>query len=155
MMRSKAFTPLPLALALLASAACSRSTTEADSTSIVTLSSGTSFGMCMGYCRTELVIDSMTATFTESSWPVSGLPPKTQTLTLTQVEWQRLRSRVDVSAITRMAGVHGCPDCADGGAEWIELRTAETTARVTFEFGSVLEPIAALQAEIRALRERF
>ena len=62
---------------------------------------------------------------------------------------------VDVAAITRLEGVHGCPDCADGGAEWIEIDTGSGPIRVTFEFGDTLPGIGPLQAEIRALRERF
>jgi hypothetical protein len=52
-------------------------------------------------------------------------------------------------------GVHGCPDCADGGAEWVQVRASGDSIRATFEYGATLEPIAALQAEIRALRARF
>lgn len=146
--------PLLLSGLLLASVACSKSTTEAEGPAFSGLASGTSFGMCAGYCRTELRIDSTAVTFIETS-QVQQLPPRTQSLVLTTSEWQRIRSAVDAAALSRMAGVHGCPDCADGGAEWIEIRTAEATVRVTFEYGKVLDPISALQTEIRALRERF
>jgi hypothetical protein len=61
---------------------------------------------------------------------------------------------VDTAAFRELEGVHGCPDCADGGAEWIQVETADPM-RVTFEYGVDLDGIEDLQAEIRELRGRF
>ena len=33
-----------------------------------------------------------------------------------------------------MDEIIGCPDCADGGAEWIEITSGETSHKVTFEY---------------------
>lgn len=118
------------------------------------LRSGTSFGMCGGYCVTELVIDSMGVTLTETS-QVQDLPPRTRTLPLSDADWERLAAVVDTAAIRGLAGVHGCPDCADGGAEWIQLGPASEAVRVTFEFGHMVEGIEPLQALVRELRGRF
>ena len=117
------------------------------------LTSGTSFGMCGGYCVTELRIDSVSVTLTETS-QVMDLPARVRTLPLSPAEWNRLQARVDTAAFRELEGIHGCPDCADGGAEWIQLETDEPI-RVTFEYGAVLEGIAELQDEIRDLRARF
>lgn len=117
------------------------------------LTSGTSFGMCGGYCVTELRVDSISITLTETS-QVTDLPPRVRTLPLSPSEWERLQGRVDTAAFRALEGVHGCPDCADGGAEWIQLETDEPI-RVTFEYGAELEGITALQAEVRELRGRF
>jgi hypothetical protein len=145
-----------LAGLLLATLACYGSATETESADFSRLSSGTSFGMCAGYCRTELLIDSTSATLTETSWDhPERLPPRITSLELNAAEWQRIRRQVNPAALTRLAGVHGCPDCADGGAEWIELRTDQALVRVTFEYGQVLNEISGLQAEIRALRGRL
>jgi hypothetical protein len=121
------------------------------------LTSGTSFGMCVGYCRTELEIDSLTITLTEVSGGrgVEPLPDRTRTLPLTLTEWKRVRSLVDAAAIKRLEGVHGCPDCADGGAEWIQIGAGTDSVRVTFQYGATLAGIAPLQVEIRTLRDRF
>jgi hypothetical protein len=70
-------------------------------------------------------------------------------------DWRRIRALVDPAALKRLEGVHGCPDCADGGAEWIQLGAGNDSVRVTFEYGATLAGIAPLQAEIRALRDRF
>jgi hypothetical protein len=111
----------------------------------IEITSGTSFGMCAGYCVTELRIDRTSVTLTEDSQR-QDIP--------TRSEWNRLQSLVDTAAFRRLEGVHGCPDCADGGAEWIQIETAEPV-RVTFEYGTELDGIDELQAEIRELRSRF
>lgn len=119
------------------------------------VSSGTSFGFCFGYCFTELVLEPGSARLTESSRDVAAYPTKTRSRALTAEEWSRIRGLADPSVMATVAGVHGCPDCADGGAEWVEVRTARDSIRATFEYGRDLEPIAALQAEVRALREQL
>jgi hypothetical protein len=144
-------------------AGCTTSGTDAEilqggsqSLQELELSSGTSFGECLGYCRTELSIDSLSLTLTEvpQGWPPT-LPTRTRTLPLTLADWKRVRALVDATALKRLEGVHGCPDCADGGAEWIEIGTRTGAVRVTFEYGAELAGIRPLQVEIRALRDRF
>ena len=144
-----------LAVLLVAVAACS-DPIDTESANVLGLRSGTSFGMCAGYCVTELIVEEASVRFNETAWPtLSNLPPRSRTVALTQEERAHLQSLIDVTELERLEGVHGCPDCADGGAEWIELRTTDDTIRVTFEFGRELAPIAELQAAIRAQRERF
>jgi hypothetical protein len=138
--------------ALIAMSACSEPTEPAN---VLELSSGTSFGECVGYCITELIVAGSTARFVESAHASQALPPRTRTLTLSGEEAERLYHAVDVAEMKHVEGVHGCPDCADGGAEWIQLRTPEDTIRVTFELGRTVRQIAELQTEIRRLRARF
>jgi hypothetical protein len=40
--------------------------------------------------------------------------------------------------------VIGCPDCADGGGEWIEVSVAGESHRVTFDNGANIEAIQPL-----------
>jgi hypothetical protein len=145
-----------LACLFLNGASCASYTTDAaalDGPFVV--AGGTSFGMCGGYCTTELTVDGTLVRFRESSMDTQRYPTRTRTLQLTQAEWDRIRTHADRATVTSVAGVHGCPDCADGGAEWVEIRTASDSVRVTFEYGRVLAPIASLQEELRALRRRF
>jgi len=139
---------------LIALAACS-GPTDSDP-NVLELSSGTSFGMCAGYCVTELVVEDSVVRLTERGWPSFNLQPRVRTLDLSPAEAERIRRLIDVGDFASLEGTHGCPDCADGGAEWIQIRTEEgQTVRVTFEYGDVLEPIAELQAAIRTQRQRF
>jgi hypothetical protein len=149
--------PVQIFAALLTAvlAACSQPTDESLAPGVVELTSGTSFGMCAGYCLTELVIESQAVRFTERSHPIAPLPERTRTLPLSPDDAEQISALVDVAEIERLEGVHGCPDCADGGAEWIQIRTSDGTVRVTFEYGAVLPGIAQLQAALRAQRERF
>jgi hypothetical protein len=112
--------------------------------------SGTSFGMCAGYCSTRLVVDDARATLIETAWR-SELPDRTRTVELTAAERSRFYAAADTAAVHRLAGVHGCPDCADGGAEWITVGRST----VKFDFGKELAGLVPLQREIRALRARF
>jgi len=148
-------------------AACSESASEPDaavtehtvfdrsSVHPLGLASGTSFGMCLGHCMTELVVDSTTVWFIETSRDERTHPTRVRSIPLPLSEWTRLRGLVDPTVFTGLAGVHGCPDCADGGAEWIQIQSPAGPVRVTFEHGAVLSPIAGLQEEIRELRARF
>lgn len=106
-----------------------------------------------GYCITELRVDSVSITLTEDSH-TAELPTRVRTLPLERSEWVRLQTLVDTAAVRRLEGVHGCPDCADGGAEWIEIDGGEPV-RVTFEYGAELAGIDELQQAIRDLRSRF
>ena len=144
-----------LSALLLAAVACADPVAEREDAAVLSLRSGTSFGMCAGYCLTELIVEDATARFVETAWPTTSLPSKTRTRTLSQEEQNQLRSLIDLAELEQLEGVHGCPDCADGGAEWIELRTGDDTIRVTFEFGRDLAPIEDLQSAIRALRSSF
>ena len=119
----------------------------------VEITSGTSFGMCAGYCVTALRIAGPSVELTEESWRME-LPPRTETLPLERPTWERLMALVDTAVFRELEGVHGCPDCADGGAEWIEIGTADPV-RITFEYGAELDGIAELQKMIRELRSRF
>ena len=48
-----------------------------------------------------------------------------------------------------------CPDCADGGAEWIQIQTTDTLKKVLFEYGDSLVAIQPLLDKMRSLREQY
>jgi hypothetical protein len=120
-----------------------------------TLSHGTSFGMCLGHCIVVMDITGATVTITESSHFPATYPTRSSSTTLSPNEAARLERLARQAGLQSVAGVHGCPDCADGGAEWVEVRAPGDTVRATFEYGRVLTPIAELQTELRALRSRL
>jgi hypothetical protein len=140
---------------LLILAACAVSPAEPGTDGSLEVSRGTSFGMCLGYCETELVLAGATATLTERSRDPKRYPTRERSIELTAKEWKRIRAMADRRALRIVEGVHGCPDCADGGAEWVEIRTAKESIRATFDHGRTLGPIADLQAALRAVRLQF
>jgi hypothetical protein len=126
-----------------------------DSSALV-IRSGTSFGECMGYCRTMLEVDSLDLVFSEFGWgDTVRYPTKRQSGKLTASERQCLMSSVNIDEFMKLDTVIGCPDCADGGAEWIEIERKGVTRRVTFEYGHSIPAIQNMLDRIRLLREDF
>ena len=127
-----------------------------ETTSPFIIRSGTSFGECGGYCRTMLEVDSLDASFSEYSWgDTVHFPTKHQSAKLTPGDLQCLMSAVDSAAFMKLDSVIGCPDCADGGAEWIEIEGKGIRKRITFEFGHSVDAIQHLIDKVRLLRANF
>ena len=118
------------------------------------LRSGTSFGMCLGYCTTELTVTPDEIRLVERSRD-PALPERTRRLPLDGEEWEAILSEAGSAPLEGLPEVFGCPDCADGGAEWIEVERDGERRRVTFEHGATVEPIQPLIEKARELRERF
>lgn len=130
------------------------SKTEAEESTII-IRSGTSFGECMGYCRTELHLNASSVVFLEKGWRSTMYPDKRQERTMSRAQWDQLIALIDFSVLAQMQDVYGCPDCADGGAEWIEIEQGDQYKKVTFEYGDTLNPIAQLTQEVRRIRNQF
>jgi hypothetical protein len=120
-----------------------------------TIKSGTSFGKCLGYCRKELEITATGMTLTRSGWNTKEYPPMSVWQEISRDEWQRLVQLIDQKMIAQIEDIYGCPDCADGGAEWIEVIQGDFSKKVTFEFGTTLEPIQPLLDEVRQIRAQL
>jgi hypothetical protein len=50
--------------------------------------------------------------------------------------------------------VFGCPDCADAGAESVEVFGLDWSKRVTFDHGAPMPELQPLLGRVRALRGR-
>ncbi len=137
-------------------AACTPSEAEIDTLTAEArvIRWGTSFGMCAGYCREELEIGGSVLRLTRRSWSPTQ-PEQVAEQPFSSDAWRTLRERMDAARIDRLQDVYGCPDCADGGAEWVELENGDSKKRVTFEFGSGPSPLQSVLTELRALRQRF
>ena len=51
--------------------------------------------------------------------------------------------------------VIGCPDCTDGGVEWIEITTSELSHKVTFEYFNEPEETQNYIDDLRDLMEQY
>lgn len=142
----------PLCLLLIA-AGCS--TTPAETVNTQAIRWGSSFGMCLGYCTEVLEATPAQLRLTRSSRQPAEYPTRTIERPITAAEWQSLRDRLEDVAFHRLSETYGCPDCADGGAEWVEVDDAAVERRVTFEYGDSPGEIAELVASLRALRQTF
>lgn len=113
------------------------------------LNYGTSFGECIGFCKHEVTLKTNKATF-----KCYSVYPTLQTLTSTDsIKGSAVDSiySLDTNSFFNLPETIGCPDCADGGAEWLEVElTNGTKHKVTFEYQN--EP-ASIKNQILKLRE--
>ncbi len=146
--------PLVALLALLVVPGCGSEPAGLDSDQ-AELRWGSSFGMCGGYCRRELEISRGGMRLTTSSWDPAHYPTKVEERPLPAGAWDALDAALRQSQLERLDSVYGCPDCADGGAEWVELAAPDLKKRVAFEYGKAPSPLQPLLDRIVELRAQF
>lgn len=112
---------------------------------------GTSFGECLGYCWEELHVDGGTIRLRNGGWD-SATPERAADEAYDQSRWNILVSMADLDAFFALDEIIGCPDCADGGAEWIEIETTAGARRITYEYGNAPAPIVNLARALQDLR---
>ena len=117
---------------------------------------GTSFGECLGYCWKELEVANTMVTFTQVGRDYDwDFPDIVDTGRIRVAEWIRLMAAIDPETLLNMEDRYGCPDCADGGAEWIEVITRRWRKKITFEYGDSIRGIQDLIDQLREIRQRF
>lgn len=140
-------------------AACSSSTDTrvsgpADPVPVTAIRTTTSFGFCLGYCRATLEVAADGMVFLEES-PRRELPPVRRTAEISASEWRQLTEAVNRAAFEALPATVGCPDCADAGAESLEVLSPDWQDAVTFEFGAATPQLQPLLDRMRTLRGRF
>lgn len=118
----------------------------------IVLSYGTSFGHCIGYCQSSLTLSGETAKLTLAD-NRNELPTKEKSRTLTQKEINQLYSNLNWDQFNSLDETIGCPDCADGGAEWVEISDSNTVKKVTFEYGRAPKEIVNLVKTLHTIAE--
>jgi len=121
----------------------------------IAIKTGIFFGMCGGYCKSEVEIVNRDVVFIASSWSNPSYPDTMLNGNISIQEWDSLIASVDMDSFLSLDDIIGCPDCADGGGEWIEITKVDTLKRVTFEYGETVESIQSLIEKVRVIRERF
>ena len=122
---------------------------------VVYLSYGTSFGECIGYCVREIVV-SGGITFTKSGWDMEGpLPDSSCDIVFIMDPLPGYLEDIDIDAFKALDETLGCPDCADGGAEWVELGFENEIKRVTFEYMNEPEEFGDVISSLREMIETF
>lgn len=119
--------------------------------------STTSFGMCAGYCRTNLEITRGQAVLTREPGGRGGteLQPQRETLTLTDAEWQELSKMAQAVVFDGLPETIGCPDCADGGAESLAVVSNGRERKVNFDHGADIAALQPLLNRVRDLRKKL
>lgn len=120
-----------------------------NSFNITQVKYGTSFGECIGYCKRDLTLQSGGVTYKKSGWS-DTIAPVICTDILSDSSWNSFQNGLDINAFFSLPTTIGCPDCADGGAEWIEMQLKSGVKhKVTFEYHN--EP-SALKNYVALLR---
>lgn len=120
--------------------------------------STTSFGMCMGYCKTRLELSQSGAVLVREPWgrgAASGLPVQRIEAPLSAPEWGEIARLAADARIDGLAETLGCPDCADGGAESLTIVDGDGAKTITFDFGAAIAEAQPLLDRVRAIREKM
>ncbi|HEX5169931.1 MAG TPA: hypothetical protein VFW11_12220 [Cyclobacteriaceae bacterium] len=147
------------ALGLLLSSSCNDGTArrcgedQGFQAHVIKIKYGTSFGYCVGYCWKQLVIDSDNIEFQKMSREENE--PVNCERDITCTEWVPLATNIDPNDFFALAETIGCPDCADGGAEWLEIQTPTSKHKVTFEYMSPPTEISGYVTNLRELMKTF
>ena len=92
----------------------------------IAIKTGIFFGFCGGYCKSEVEIVNRDVVFTASSWSDPNYPNTMLNGNISIQEWDSLIESVDMDSLLSLDDIIGCPDCADGGGEWIEITKVDT-----------------------------
>lgn len=140
----------PICLLVLAFGSCEKSKTN----SVNEIGYGTSFGMCVEYCINDISIDAKKITFSKKK---NGANPDTKICAknITEADVNTLKALVRIDDFEKLPEVIGCPDCADGGAEWVTLRLDGKLKKITFEYGKAPDEVKDLVVKLREIKEGF
>ncbi len=121
-----------------------------------TIKSGSSFNMCTGPCFQEMSFNEFQMVLRVREYKGEGGLSKLKVESkraVTPKEWAEIESLVDQQALNALPKVIGCPDCADGGAEWVEILSPDFVKKVTFDYGKPPTEIKELVDRLRETRE--
>jgi len=118
------------------------------------ISYGSSFGMCVGYCSNNLLISDLKLTFSKSK---NGQTTDTKTCskTISEADVNAIKNDLNMEKIAALPETIGCPDCADGGAEWIAINADGKQYKITYEYGKAPKELEAAVARLRLLKDGF
>jgi hypothetical protein len=117
---------------------------------------GTSFGECLGYCVNYMKVYEDVANLTRTGWDGSGQLPAVQcSQPLELYQYIAIRDSIIPNDFFLLENTIGCPDCADGGAEWVEIRVDTSIHRVTFEYMNEPKELAYVVPLLRTLMANF
>ena len=125
---------------------------------VYSIASGTSFGFCRGYCLRSINVTKNPLELSASKEPNFAqveYPPVQKKFPFNSTQWQDLLAQLNLATFKALDDRIGCPDCADGGAEWIQVDWSKGSKRVTFENGQLVQGIEGLIGKLRQIREQY
>ena len=123
---------------------------------VLVLKHGTFFGHCGGRCVAEIEVSTTHVRYTATNINQPQGQDATLEGAISTKEWDDVTHEVDQRVLTRLDDRIGCPDCDDGGGEWVEVSfTDGARKRVTFPYGKPPAQIADLVVKLRAIQMRL
>lgn len=121
------------------------------SDSIYFIEHGSSFNLCEGYCYHQSIFTKDLMIKLAKSW-TEDQPIKYDSLQMDNKIWERMVNSINVRAFYMLPNRIGCPDCLDGGAEWIRIGTKNNSWLVDFDYGSHITTLDNLLAILRGMK---
>lgn len=127
-----------------------QSSLKPSKTEVLEITYSSQFGMCYGYCQSKAVYNSKEASKLLKAWrDTVKFPTKREVHRISDKKWDSIVSALDVDKFFALEERIGCPDCADGGASSIEVKTKSKIYKVTYEYGSPPETLLQLENLIK------
>ncbi|MCP9768164.1 hypothetical protein EGI22_09585 [Lacihabitans sp. LS3-19] len=123
----------------------------------ITIKNGQNFGFCIGKCYSEMVISGNKVEFIvkERVFEENGVSTKDYNYNdaIASTKISSINNVLDLNKFWGLKDIYGCPDCADGGSEWIEIINEKgDSKKVTFEYGKTVPGIENLIISLREER---
>ncbi len=111
--------------------------------------------MCVGKCYNELIVENNSVVLKQIERKDRGGDPET-TEYRDDTRWNQIKADLNnfsKKKFFKLKDVYGCPDCADGGAEWLEVQFSDGTVKnVKFNYGSSVEGFEEIISSLRSHR---
>jgi len=148
-----------IAIACLALAACrtgkESGDSKSDGTGIISITHGTSFGMCRGYCIKEEYYTMDTLIETQRSMDTARYKAKVNGYSYSSAKFQDLCETIDLKKWEKLEERIGCPDCTDRGSEYLIITTKKGTKTVTFDAHSDVPGLTEILKKLRDKRKEL
>jgi hypothetical protein len=123
-------------------------------TNVEYIKTGYSFGLCRGYCQQYFTITADKVSYlAKSNDNDPDFPDITRNDTITKTDYDNLLKSLDLKKFNDLPDVIGCPDCADGGAEWIEIKNGNSVEKTTFGYNTDVPQIKNFLNNLRTFRD--
>lgn len=148
-----------LAIVCLALVACRTGKESGEpkttDTDIISITHGTSFGMCRGYCIKEEYYTLDTLIETQRSMDTANFKTKIKGSSYQAEKFRDLCETIDLKKWEKMDERIGCPDCTDRGAEYLIITTKKGTKTVTFDAHSDVPGLTEVLKKLRDKRKEL
>ncbi|WP_165372175.1 hypothetical protein [Emticicia agri] len=109
----------------------------------IIIKGGYFFGECFGTCQATVEIIGTTVKYTGKDNSKNNAEKQCSAKVSARVI-SDLEAAIDFDEFGKLPMVIGCPDCADGGAQWIEIVKSGESHKVVFDYNRPPDAIKEL-----------